>query len=315
MSFAEEVKNEIAHYQPENAACRHAELAALLCMGGSLILGSHGHVGIEFSTSNNAVARKALKMWRKSFAIRPEVRVRQGLKLRKKNYYILRIPPTQGSTDTLKELSLFPRENEFSAIDLKNTNCQRAFLRGAFMGGGSVNQPKGDYHLELATENEGFAQLLLKLMRHFRVPAKITDRKGEYLVYVKEGNGVSAFLQNIGAAQAYLDFESVRVVKDMRNNVNRVVNCETANLQKTVDAAIRQRRHIECIQQSGQYRNLPTKLQEAAELRLQHPEASMGELAALSGLTKSGLSHRFKKIAGIAMQLEGNEKNEIEETH
>ena len=137
MSFAEQVKNEIAHYKPENAACRYAELAALLCMGGSLMLGSHGHVGIEFSTSNNAVARKALKMWMESFAVRPEVRVRQGLRLRKKNYYILRVPPSFASTKTLQQLSLFPKDKAFTAIDLKNSACQRAFLRGAFMGGGS----------------------------------------------------------------------------------------------------------------------------------------------------------------------------------
>ena len=190
MSFAEEVKNEIAHCKPENAACRFAELAALLCMGGSLILGSRGTIGIEFSTSNNAVARKALKMWMESFPVRPEVRVRQGLRLRKKNYYILRVSPSPESTAILKDLSLFPTDTEFSAIDLKKTDCQRAFLRGAFMGGGSVNQPKGDYHLELVTGNAAFAEKLLKIMRRFRLPAKTTDRKGDYLVYIKEGNGV-----------------------------------------------------------------------------------------------------------------------------
>lgn len=305
MSFAEEVKNEIAHCKTENAACRAAELVALLCMGGSLMLGSHGYIGIEFSTSNNAVARKALTMWMQSFDVRPEVRVRQGLRLRKKNYYILRIPPTAASTQILETLSLFPRDTEFSALDLKKADCQRAFLRGAFMGGGSVNQPKGDYHLELVTGNAGFAERLLKIMRHFHVPAKMTDRKGEYLVYVKEGNGVSSFLQYIGATQAYMKFESVRVVKDMRNNVNRVVNCETANLQKTVDAAIRQRQNIERIKDAGMYNRLTEKLQEAADLRLQHPEASLGELATFSGVTKSGLVHRFKKIADIARQIEG----------
>lgn len=310
MSFAEEVKNEVAHYKPENAACRYAELAALLCMGGSLLAGSKGHAGIEFSTSNNAVARKALRMWMQSFAIRPEVRVRQGLKLRKKNYYILRIPPSFACTKSLQQLSLFPGEEEFAALDLKKGDCQRAFLRGAFMGGGSVNQPKGDYHLELVTGNAGFAGHLLKIMSRFHLPAKMTDRKGEYLVYIKEGNGVSSFLQYIGASQAYLKFESVRVVKDMRNNVNRVVNCETANLQKTVDAAVRQRRDIRSIQESGLYSRMNAKLQEAAELRLAYPEAAMSELAGLSGLTKSGLAHRFKKISNIAKQIKGQNDNE-----
>lgn len=304
MSFAEEVKNEIAHCMPENEACRCAELSALLCMGGSLILGSQGNMGIEFSTSNNAVARKMMKMWMQVSPVRPEIRVRQGLRLRKKNYYILRVPPSEACADALVKLSLLPVRSDFSALDLKKNECRRAFLRGAFMGGGSVNQPKGDYHLELSTENEVFAMRLLKIMRNFHVPAKMTDRKGDYLVYVKEGNGVSAFLQYIGAVRAYMKFESIRVVKDMRNNVNRLVNCETANLQKTVDAAIRQHQVIEQLQQSGLYGKLTPKLQEAAELRLRYPEAPMSELAALSGLTKSGLAHRFKKLADIAKMAE-----------
>lgn len=279
-------------------------------MGGSLILGSHGMIGIEFSTSNNAVARKVLKMWMKAFPVRPEVRVRQGLRLRKKNYYILRVSPSPESTRILRDLSLFPTDTEFSAIDLRKVECQRAFLRGAFMGGGSVNQPQRDYHLELVTGNAAFAEKLLKIMRRFRLPAKITDRKGDYLVYIKEGNGVSHFLQYIGADQAYLTFEEVRVVKEMRNNVNRVVNCETANLQKTVDAAVRQRQAITRIQESGLYQRMSAKLREAAELRMANPEASMSELAAQSGLTKSGLTHRFKKIADIAKQIEGQQHDE-----
>lgn len=313
MSFAEEVKNEVAHYKPDNAACRLAELSALLCMGGSVLLGSGQAAGIEFSTSNNAVARKALSMWRQAFSIRPEVLVRQGLKLRKKNIYILRVHPSYECTRILESLSLFPRSGDFQNLQLKKADCRRAFLRGAFMGGGSVNQPKGDYHLELMTGNEDFARRILKIMKHFHLPAKLTDRKGEYLVYIKEGNGVSAFLQYIGANQAYMKFESTRVLKDMRNNVNRVVNCETANLQKTVNAAVRQINYIRQLQSSGFYYHLTPKLQEAAELRLNNPEASLSELAELSGLTKPGLTHRYKKIADIAKKIEGSRKNEIEE--
>ena len=310
MSFAEDVKNEVAHCQPENGDCRYVELASLLCMGGTLLLGSKGAAGIEFSTSNNAVARKALSMWMHSFTIRPEVLVRRGLKLRKKNIYTLRVPPSQEGRRILEELDLFPQAGEFQKLQLKKGECRRAFLRGAFMGGGSVNQPKGDYHLELMTGNVEFARRLLKIMRQFHLPAKMTDRKGEYLVYIKEGNGVSSFLQYIGANQAYMKFENVRVLKDLRNNVNRVVNCETANLQKMVDAAVRQIDSIHALQASGSYYSLTPKLQEAAELRLQNPEASMGELAELSGLTKSGLTHRFKKIADFAKQIEGNMQNE-----
>ncbi len=305
MSFAEDVKNEIAHYAAEDAECRKAEMAALFCMGGSLLSGKDGHVGIEFSTANNAVARKALSMWRESFSLRPEVRVRQGLKLRKKNYYIVRVHPSAEGTAALRALSLYPQLTSFATLNLKKSGCSRAFLRGAFMGGGSVNQPKVDYHLELMTKHLSFAERLLKIMKRFHLPAKMTDRKGEYLVYIKEGDGVSDFLHYIGANQAYLKFESVRVMKNMRNNINRVVNCETANLQKVVNAAVQQRDDIRRIQASGRFGDLPSRLQETAELRLRNPEASLGDLAVLSGVTKSGLAHRFKKLSEIAKHLEG----------
>jgi DNA-binding protein WhiA len=312
MSFAEEVKNEAAHLQPENDDCARAELAALLCMGCTVVAGPDGTAGMEFSTSNNAVARKALSMWLKSFSLRPEVLVRRGRKLRKKNIYTLRVPFSEQGRAVLESLDLYPQAGSFDHLDLKRSDCRRAFLRGAFMGGGSVNQPRGDYHLELVTANDVFAQRILKVMRQFHLKAKLTDRKGEYLVYVKEGNGVSSFLQYIGTDQACLKFESARVFKDMRNNVNRVVNCETANLQKTVDAAVRQIKDIQLLQASGFYSRLTPRLQEAAELRLTHREASLSELAELSGLTKSGLTHRYKKLALMAKEIEGMDKNDTQ---
>ena len=304
MSFAEDVKNEAAHYETNDINSRRAELAALLCMGGTVLYGCDGYVGMEFSTANNAVARRVLSGWRLISKDAPEVSVCRGLKLRKTNYYILRIVPGAAAAAALAALDVYPPKREFPHLRLKKNDYGRAFLRGAFMGSGSVNKPNGDYHLELMTPDEQLAITLLKLMRHFHLPAKLTDRKGEYLVYIKEGNGVSSFLQYIGADKAYLDFESVRVVKEMRNNVNRIVNCETANLQKTVDAAINQIRDIEKLRASGQYGYISLKLQETAELRLANPEATLGELAELSGLTKSGLSHRFQKIRDIVKQLD-----------
>lgn len=112
--------------------------------------------------------------------------------------------------------------------------------QGAFLGGGSVSRPQSDYHLEMVTQSQKFAGEIVKAMKAFRMNAKLTDRKNDYIVYIKDGDEVSGFLQIVGAAQSYMDFEGVRVVKDMRNRVNRQVNCETANLQKTVDAAVRQ---------------------------------------------------------------------------
>ena len=209
MSFAEEVKNEIAHCKPENAACRFAELAALLCMGGSLILGSRGTIGIEFSTSNNAVARKALKMWMESFTVRPEVRVRQGLRLRKKNYYILRVTPSPESTAILRgSLPYFRRMRNFPpSISARPTAS--GLSCGRFHGRRFRQPAQRGLSPELVTGNAAFAEKLLKIMRRFHLPAKTTDRKGDYLVYIKEGNGVSSSCSISARPRLISVFESV----------------------------------------------------------------------------------------------------------
>lgn len=311
MSFAEEVKNELARYKNTNECCDYAELLALLSMGGSLLLGSSQAVGFSFSTANNAVARRVLSMWKQNFSINPIVLVRRGQKLRKKNIYTLRITPTQEGKSALESLGLIPLTESYGTKQLKRVCCKKAFLRGAFLGGGSVNQPQRDYHLELVTGNFPFSQRLLKVMRYFKLPAKMTERKGDYVLYIKEGNGVTSFLQHIGAVQPLLQFENVRVMKDMRNNVNRVVNCETANLQKTVDASIRQLQHITIIQRHQSLQALPQRLQEVAELRLNNPEATLAELTELMDgkISKSGINHRFNKLQNLAEQLEPDAAN------
>ena len=163
MSFAEDVKNEIAHYETTDERVRRAELAALLCIGGTVLHGTADcTAGLEFSTANNAVARRALSGWRLISRVPPEVSVRRGLKLRKKNYYVLRLSPTVETTSALEKLAVWPEDRDFSKLGLKKSECGRAFLRGAFMGGGSVNKPNGDYHLELMTEHERLAAFLLK---------------------------------------------------------------------------------------------------------------------------------------------------------
>ncbi|EGS34030.1 DNA-binding protein WhiA [Megasphaera sp. UPII 135-E] len=307
MSFSEEVKHEVAHCAVENDIDRQVELAAILSCGGTVFYTEHDRRGFEFSTIHSAVARKVLQMWNHCFSLHPEVSVRQGVRLHKRNYYVLHIPPAISGTTALKQLHLLHDEPDFSTILVQPKQIQRIFLRGAFMGSGSVNPPQRDYHLEIITLYASVAKVILKIMRRLRLMASMTERKGMHVIYIKEGNSVAEFLQQIGAAQAYLQFESVRVMKDMRNNVNRIVNCETANLQKTVDAAIRQRHCIEVLKKNGAYIRLSEKLKEAATLRLLYPEAPLSELAAHSEITKSGLSHRLKKIEKLAQAIEGND--------
>lgn len=307
MSFTEQVKNELARVQREEKSCRAAELLALLRMSGSFVTGARGRWGLEFSTGNSAVARRVLVYLKKDFGFLPSTMVRQGRRLRKKNVYTLMVQPSEDGLAFLDKMGLSPMEGINDGERLQSEEERRAYLAGAFLGGGSVSRPQSDYHLEMVTQSARFAEEIVKVMKTFRMKAKLTDRKNDYIVYIKDGDEVSGFLQIVGASQSYLDFEGVRVVKDMRNRINRQVNCETANLQKTVDAAVRQTYLVQTLMRHRGLSSLPPRLREACDLRLDNPNASLSELASLCGITKSGLAHRFKKLEALVADLEERE--------
>jgi hypothetical protein len=316
LSFSVEVKNELARVIGETDCCQVAELASLMRMGGAMLIGGGNSVGMNFTTENAAVARKVLSLIKRGFNLKTEVMVSRGRRLKKSNSYVLKVVPAPTVTDLLVTLGIMQGENFNASQDgglLKKTCCRRAYLRGAFLGGGSVNKPAGDYHLELVTGNNDFAKALVRIMKSFGLPARMTDRKNDYIVYLKEGNAITSFLNIIGAHQALMDFENVRVVKDMRNQVNRLVNCETANLQKTVNAAVRQVEKIKHIAQSIGLDKLPHGLRKAAEVRLAYPEATLNELveALEEGVSKSGMNHRLRKLEQLADNLAaGNEQDQ-----
>ena len=183
---------------------------------------------------------------------------------------------------------------------LRRSCCRVAYLRGAFLGGGSVNRPEAGYHLELVSGNYQFAELLASLLKRLDMPAGLTDRKDAYVVYLKESDAIVDFLGVMQAEQAVEAFEVTRNVKEVRNQVNRLVNCETANLQKTVDAAGRQIADIRALAAAGRLAQLPPPLRAAAEARLAHPDATLAELAALLGIGRSGVNHRLRKLSELA---------------
>ena len=157
--------------------------------------------------------------------------------------------------------------------------CKRAYLRGAFLAGGSVNNPEGSsYHLEIASMYEEHCQALVELANKFHLNARCIERKKGFIFYIKEGEKIIEFLSIIGAHQALFKFEDVRIMRDMRNSVNRIVNCETANLNKTIGAAVRQIENIKLLQREVGLRILPDKLREVAEIRLQHPDMNLKEV-------------------------------------
>ncbi|MDR3560185.1 MAG: DNA-binding protein WhiA [Negativicutes bacterium] len=309
MSFSTDVKNELARVTGEQGCCHIAELAALMRMGGTMLIGGNNNLGITFTTENAAVARKVLMLVKRGFELKTEVMVTRGRRLKKVNSYMIRVAPSPVVTEVLSVLGIMRGETLNAGRDsglLRRSCCRRAYLRGAFLGGGSVSKPEGEYHMELVAGNQDFAKTLVRLLKSFGLTAKITDRKQDYVVYMKDGDAITSFLRIIGAHNALFAFENVRVVKDMRNQVNRLVNCETANLQKTVDAAVRQVERIHLIERRLGFGKLPPSLRETAELRLANPEATLQELVDLSGGRpgKSGMNHRLRKLEQIAAHLE-----------
>ena len=303
MSFTEEVKNELARLPRENTACRTAELLALLRMSGTVITGTEGKWGLDFSTSSNAVARRVLISLKKDFNLEPAILVRQGRRLRKKNVYTLTVLPFEGGNHFLEKMDIWSLGKINDYNNLKTQEEKKAYLAGAFLGGGTVSRPQSDYHLELVTKSSIFAEEISKVMKELSLYPKLTDRKNDYIIYLKDGDEVGRFLQLIGSAHCYMEFENVRVMKDMRNRVNRQVNCETANLQKSVDAALRQFQQVQLIMKYMDLIELSPKIKEAAEMRLKKPYLSLGELAELLDISKSGLAHRFQKISAIAKKI------------
>jgi len=307
LSFASDVKNELVRMDEESACCEQSELAALLWMGGVVSFGGKGRLGIKFITENAAVARKVLRALKKAGIADTEVKVTRALRLKKNNSYELRAFPSAVVGGFLEHMEIL-REGAFvesPANPPRRSCCRKAWLRGAFLGGGSINRPEVEYHLELVTPNEGFAKTLVHVLKGFGLTAGMTTRKQDFVVYLKEGDAITSFLGIIGAHEALLDFENVRIVKGMRNQVNRLVNCETANLAKTVNAAVRQIEGIRLIIRRSGLEALPRGLREVAELRLANPEATLQELVELfeGKISRSGMSHRLQALERMAEEL------------
>lgn len=309
MSFSVATKNELARVTGRQSCCRLAELAALIRMDGSIQISGGQLFSLNITTENAAVARKILSMIKSLFDIHTEVLVQRKTRLRKNNVYLVRIPPQSGVNTLLNRLEIIDQDgcliNDVREDLLKKECCRRAYLRGVFLGGGSVNSPEGTYHLELITDNEKHAGYIGRLMQKLRLPAKLSERKNWHVVYLKGSEQIVRFLNIIGAHSALLNFENARIYKDMRNQVNRLVNCETANLNKTVNASVRQLENIKLVRDNMGFEHIPVSLREVAELRVKYPDASLKELGGFlqPRLSKSGINHRLRKIEEMAERI------------
>ena len=307
MSFASETKKELTQVEMEEC-CTRAELSAFIKMNGVLSF-SNRQMSLDVQTENAAIARRMYTNMRRLYPYKVELLVRKKMRLKKNNVYICRI--REGAKTMLEDLKIAGDGVGFdegvSEDIVKDDCCRRSYLRGAFLAGGSVNNPEtSSYHLEIFSLYREHSEALVELMNAYSLNAKSIERKKGFIAYLKEAEKISDFLSLIGAHSALLKFEDVRIVRDMRNSVNRLVNCETANLNKTIGAAMRQVKNIQYIDQMIGIEGLPDRLQEIARLRVEYQDITLKELGEMvSGppISKSGVNHRLRKIDEIAEKL------------
>lgn len=311
MSFSSTVKNELCRHENAEKCCQLSELAAALCFSGMASMTANGEPVIRITTENAAFARKIYSGIKKLCDVLPEVTIRKSRKLKKHVSYMIFVTPSLGSADLLRQTGVKTVEAgeeqplELTLADsgaLKRQCCRKAFLRGAFLAGGSISDPEKTYHLELTSRTLLQAQDLSRILGTFHLKARIIRRKGSYVTYLKEGENIVDFLNIVGAHSALMELENVRILKGMRNNVNRIVNCETANLEKTVNASLRQVENIRYIAENIGFDKLPDNLRNIAELRLEYSDSNLVELGQLLSppLGKSGVNHRLRKLDEIA---------------
>jgi len=312
MSFSSKVKNEICRYINLSDKEALAELSAIMRASGTLTFAGNRKVSFKISTENAAIARLVFRILKCCFNVHTKIMIKRSNSFKKNNVYIIVITEDMNLKTLLKETEVL-KENDgilYLNYDISDNllcsdEAKRAYIRGAFLGGGSISNPEKTYHLEFVTHNEDYAKNLSKLINSYKLLSKVIQRKNSYIVYIKEGEQITNLLTIIGAYTSLLELENVRIMKEMRNNVNRLVNCETANLSKTVNAAVRQVQSIRLIEKEIGLKRLPKNLREVAELRLKYPDESLKELGEMLNppVGKSGVNHRLRRIEKIAEEL------------
>ena len=312
MSFSSKVKNEICRNADMSKEEAIAEISAIMKVSGALSFGSGKRISFRIVTENPAIARLIFKLLKDHFKIHTKVMVTKSNSLKKNNLYIIIINEEDGVRKLLSEVAVLKEYDGMMMLDysiphdiVKNSDCKRAYIRGAFLGGGSISNPEKTYHLEFVTHDEEYAVELSKLINSYNISSKVIQRKSSFVIYIKDGEQIVDLLNIIGAHTSLLELENVRIMKEMRNNVNRLVNCETANLSKTVNAAVRQVESIKLIQREIGLQRMPANLREIAELRLNYPDESLKELGEMlePPVGKSGVNHRLRRIEKIADEL------------
>ena len=293
MSFSSDVKEELARQYSKSRHCQLAELAGMLELEGSLNAESGA---VTLATDNMLLYEKYEILLQKAFGITASTEMdgRQAAKI---------LAALRWDGENFMGIPL--NERRADGLLVQQTCCKRAFIRGAFMAAGSISNPNKSYHFEIVCRTMDQALQLQELMAGFEAEAKIVERKERYVIYLKEGSQIVDMLNVMEAYVSLMNLETLRILKAMRNSVNRKVNCETANIHKTVNAAVKQMEDIKRIQSTIGFEQLPNTLAEMAQVRLEHPEATLKELGTYLDppVGKSGVNHRLRKLAEIAEKL------------
>lgn len=322
MSFSMDVKEELEKQIPQARHCRIAELAALLSFCGSYRYGEEGSDYVKISTDNLTVACKYFILLEKTFKIRPEVTVKNSHG--SYNYQII-VTDSKTVQSVLMAVKIISEEeltkdglchhssrdaSEFTeaavnGLLVQNVCCKRGYIRGAFLAAGSITDPNKSYHYEIVAGSRERAGSIQEILTSFDIDSKCMVRKNNCVVYVKEGAQISDILNIMEAHVALMKLENVRILKEMRNTINRKVNCEAANITRTSEASFRQQQDILYIRDHMGFDNLSEQLREIAMCRIDYPDASLKELAAMlhPPIGKSGVNHRLRKLSAIATEL------------
>lgn len=311
MSFSGDVKRELSEHVGSARHCLIAELAALICACGQM---SADPPCLEVHTENEVPYKKTFTLLQKAFTIKSlQEHHQEG------GGWSLKITEPAEILTVLSACGLVQRTADGWRLEgapeeriTERACCRKAYIRGAFLGSGSINDPNKNYHLEFVLEQKEKAEKVRELLQSFGVEAHVLSRrrfsKEIYVTYLKDGSQIADVLNIMGSHASLLRFEDIRVVKDVRNKINRQVNCEAANLDRVISAAVRQTEDIQLIDEMIGLDTLPKGLREAAEARLAAPDASLSEISIRLGIGKSGVNHRFRKLLEIAESLKKNQE-------
>ena len=319
MSFASDVKNELTRTVPEKKCCQLAEIAGFLRFAGSITLSS-GRMGIKVTTDNASAARLFIRLVKEYFGAKTALSLGEPTPLAKGRVYELTVTPEMNSEQILREVGILGVKegsnyitDGFDAAIVRKRCCKKAALRGAFLACGSVSDPVKGYHLELVCGSDYMAQDMRRVVNSFGLKAKTVKRRNKHVVYLKDSEQIGDFLNIIGATSLYFQYQDVRMTKENLNKANRIANCESANVDKQVSAAQKQLADIRVIEETKGLGALSAALQETAQIRKEHPELSLADLAELFDppLKKSGLNHRFAKLAEEANKMRAYRSEEF----